>query len=361
MLVPPELPELDYPRLLLLTVEDARINLGLRRAGVPVDLDCFGRTRVASLAAQDVEQGRYADFVIRAIASLGTDVEREARAAGADAPEIIVETVERLCRRVKRRLSDSARRRKSVAADFDVVLRLGREIARELSALGLELPSGAPALLELEGPPDPRPGRPGRGSAPDSGSVSGELTIVTAPLTVPLGRVRSGSRSWAPAAEGSVVRWIHRHPIDGRIFRRVVRGRAGTVLVDTSGSMSFSTKDLDRIVAATSAATLVAIYSGTGSKGELRIVAKNGRRAAPAHLDSFARGNVVDEPCLVWLSRQRGPRVWISDGGVTGINDSPSTALRRRCTQIARRASIQRTKNVEDALAALAGRKRSSA
>lgn len=358
---PPKLPDLDYPPLVLLTVEDARINLGLRRAGLPVDLDRSGRTKVASLAAQDVEQGRYADYVIRAIASIGTDVEREARDAGADAPEIIVDTAARLCRRVKRRLSDNARRRASAEADFALAVRLGREIARELAALGLDVPADAPALLELAGPSTEGPGRPGRGSGKDGDGVSGELSIVTAPLTVPLAAARVGARSWAPAAEGSVVRWVHRYPIDGRIFRRVVRGRSGTVLVDTSGSMSFSTKDLDRIVSATSAATQVAIYSGTGKKGELRIVAKNGRRAASAHLESFARGNVVDEPCLEWLAHQRGPRVWISDGGVTGINDTPSAALRRRCGRLVARSGIRRAKDVEEALAALAGRRAASA
>jgi hypothetical protein len=117
-----------------------------------------------------------------------------------------------------------------------------------------------------------------------------------------------------------VLRYPHRAAIDGAVFRRAVRRSGGTVLVDASGSMRLRRHELSRIVDA-AGAILVGIYAGDGTAGELRIVARNGRRAADEALDPPGSGNIVDLPCLEWLAEQRPPRIWVSDGRVTGIGD----------------------------------------
>ena len=68
----------------------------------------------------------------------------------------------------------------------------------------------------------------------------------------------------------------------------------------------------------------------------------------------FGRGNIIDEPALEWLAHQGGPRLWISDGGVTGVGDTTSAALQRRCKEIVERAGIRRVKTVAEAAAFLA-------
>jgi hypothetical protein len=109
-----------------------------------------------------------------------------------------------------------------------------------------------------------------------------------------------------------------------------------------------------RLDPASSGAALVAIYSGSDQAGELRIVARDGRRADPRDLVPFGRGNIVDEPALAWLAHQSGPRLWISDGGVTGVGDTTSAALQRRCKEIVERAGIRRVRTVAEAAAFLA-------
>ncbi|MFT7540734.1 MAG: hypothetical protein ACI9K5_001696, partial [Gammaproteobacteria bacterium] len=71
---PLELPETDVPPVVLLAVEDARINLGLARSGVPVFLDAIDRARVVGLGAEDVTGSRWAGAILRCIASIGTTV-----------------------------------------------------------------------------------------------------------------------------------------------------------------------------------------------------------------------------------------------------------------------------------------------
>ena len=58
----------------------------------------------------------------------------------------------------------------------------------------------------------------------------------------------------------------------------------------------------------------------------------------------------MDLPALEWLSRQAEPRLWVSDGGVTGVGDEGCARLRERCFAIARRGRITR---VDDPSAAL--------
>jgi len=156
-----------------------------------------------------------------------------------------------------------------------------------------------------------------------------------------------------PAAEGAHPGALHRWAIDKAVFRRPCRRIGGSVLIDTSGSMSFRPGDLDAILDASRGAALVAIYSGRSEEGQLRIVARAGRRASPEHLAPYGGGNIVDEPALRWLASQPGPRFWVSDGGVTGVGDVGSAEIRRRCDEICR-AAIRRFPSAREAAQGLA-------
>lgn len=95
----------------------------------------------------------------------------------------------------------------------------------------------------------------------------------------------------------------------------------GTYLFDASGSMNLSDERLQALCNSAPAAT-VAFYSGpgrpdeTGCYGELVIYAQGGRRAAT--VDRVHGGNEVDLYAIQWLLAQRGPRVYIGDGGFCG-------------------------------------------
>ena len=53
-------------------------------------------------------------------------------------------------------------------------------------------------------------------------------------------------------------------------------------------------------------------------------------------------GNVVDGPALVWLAKQQEPRLWVSDGHVTGCNDNTCIDLAADAERVCRKGNIQR-------------------
>lgn len=129
---------------------------------------------------------------------------------------------------------------------------------------------------------------------------------------------------WACAQEGLIPSRVHRLPIDGQIFAAKLKRRdaGGTVLVDCSGSMGIRQETLERFTASFPMAT-VALYSGSGPRGVLHIIAKGGKRIARGDMPSMPGMNVIDGPALRWLAKQERPRFWVCDGGTSGKHDSP--------------------------------------
>jgi hypothetical protein len=115
--------------------------------------------------------------------------------------------------------------------------------------------------------------------------------------------------------------------------------------------MSLGEDGLDHLLRATPRGARVGMYSGRGKRGELRIVAWGERRAAAEHLEPYGKGNIVDVPALEWLASQPAPRVWVSDGAVTGIGDQRCRKVDERVDELCRRGAIQRVKDVDEAVA----------
>lgn len=349
----------------LMAIEDARVNLGLAGLGLPVVLDAEGHAHVVMLLAQDAKLRDGFALFVRSIASLGTSVEQALEAQLLAAPGPLGARVVAWMARVRGDLEEARGIARGPVAPYAIGVALARELARELRALGLldaklkartRMPFGCYVGRRCDGdglPPGPDPARAGRGPADERAAVEpGRLDVKAAPLSVPL-RPGRGGRSWRASAEGSVVRYLARWPVDRAVFRRRARRGAGSVLVDHSGSMALELADLDRLLLSTPHGMRVALYSGSGALGELRIVADGVRRAASEHLARFGSGNVVDLPALEWLARQPPPRLWVSDGGVTGIGDRGSLALKQRCAALCRRARIRRVAGLEEAAALL--------
>jgi len=363
---PLRLPKVAHDPRFLMAVEDARINLGLRYIGIPVELGEAERASVGRLAAHDLDTRDLLGFVLRAVAAQGTNAEECVLQPLAERAPAVRDLAFRHVRRVRIELLRARRVRRKPVASFRVARRLAAELAcalaQELPALGYS--AEFPTTLAYAGArccvghgPEGRERKGDKADDKSSGGagVSGELRLVLAPLVHSTPSIRGGRRGRARAtSEGSLVRYPFRWPIDGALFRRSSRVRGGTVLIDTSGSMSLDAAGIDRILVASSGAALIALYSGHDRLGELRIVARDGRRADARDLVPFGRGNIVDEPALQWLSRQAGPRLWISDGGVTGIGDTASVALHRRCQEIVARGGIRRVKTIDEAAAFLA-------
>lgn len=155
------------------------------------------------------------------------------------------------------------------------------------------------------------------------------------------GAFRFPSRALLPAA-------------DGRAFasRGLRSAHCGTLLIDCSGSMSKQvTHQRLMAVLERSPSATIGLYAGgpTNQSGSLLIVARNCMHAAREVIDNWLHsGNVVDGPALQWLSRQKTPRVWVSDGGVTGVNDCSSTNLQVEANMIVAMAHIKRVPTLDD-------------
>ena len=350
------------PRVLA-AVEDARVNLALEAAGLPVDLDDVGDLRVEWLLAFDAKHGDAFAIFVRSVASVGTSVEPLLLAQLGRLADPGAEFALAATHRVRAVLERARVRAGGEVAPERRGRALARDFAFRLRALGLLDETGVSrsALVMdccIAHVHAPEPAKDGKGSASgkreDVPDVEpGRMPIARARLTRKLNG-RNGLRAWRSATEGSVIRHAHRWPIDRAIFRKRGARSRGTVLVDVSSSMSLADEDLERLLAGAGEGTRVAIYSGAGSEGELRIVADAGRRAEGDELSRYGGGNIIDVPALRWLTRQPSPRLWISDGRVTGIGDRGSQRIRDLCRTLCRRSAIRRVEDI-DAAARLLG------
>lgn len=179
----------------------------------------------------------------------------------------------------------------------------------------------------------------------------GEMEIQNVPL--PLKLRGDPSRKTRATDMGAVPRYLHRLPVDQRVFgrRRKHRRFQGTLLIDLSGSMSLSPEQVEEILQRWPAVT-IGTYSGYGNgKGVLRIIAKKGRRCDHEYLGCPAGGtNEVDGPALDWLGKQRGPRVWISDGYVSGAGENFQPWFWLDAARKVNRHKIKRIEDVQDLL-----------
>lgn len=183
-----------------------------------------------------------------------------------------------------------------------------------------------------------------------SDSDWGTLSIERPPLRVRLRRL--GGRRPRGIENGVVPRFLHRTVIDQRVFarRRKSRTLEGTLLIDHSGSMSLRSEQVLEIVERWPSVT-IATYSGYGTRGVLRIIAHKGRLASEEYLEPpGGPGNVVDGPALDWLARQKPPRVWISDGLVSGAYEDFSVKFSLDAANKVKRGRITRIENVHDLL-----------
>ena len=190
----------------------------------------------------------------------------------------------------------------------------------------------------------------GLGVSPAKGGVRwGQMQVRQLPASMTRRSALLGGHK-TYRSEGALLAAVHRLPVDGRIFTLQRRQLGGTVLIDGSGSMSFDKRDLERILAK-APATTIAVYSGQGGKGMLTILSSKGRIATGAGLKvaTFGEGNIIDGPALEWLAQQPHPRIWISDGYVTGMHDRSSVDLAVEAMRICRRAGIRRVERTESA------------
>lgn len=202
-----------------------------------------------------------------------------------------------------------------------------------------------------------RKGEPHKGITPSesSGGTWGELRIERCAMP----KISSGIMGKKRIATnmGRRPRRIHRMLTDPamRVFDRTTKGTGGMVIIDASGSMSFTTEQIHEIITHAPGAT-VAIYSDRGSKSATNfwIVADKGRMVENVDNCDYGYGNGVDFPAIQWGVKNRrnpkAPLVWVTDGGVCGLNDGYSDKLAIQCLTYARKNRYIVVPHVEEAI-----------
>lgn len=205
-------------------------------------------------------------------------------------------------------------------------------------------------------------GNPYSGITPSSATHGvvphwGELKIEKMPMPV-MSKGSLGKRKIASNV-GLRPRRMHRLVTDPqmRIFDKTIKGTGGVVIIDGSGSMSFSKEQLKQIVENAPGAT-VAVYSDRNRGTEVPnmwIVAEKGKMVA--ELPAVGWGNGVDFPAIEWGQRQRKnartPMVWVTDGGVCGPRQNYFDQLAMQCIDFVRKNNIVVVPHVDEAIAQL--------
>jgi hypothetical protein len=330
----------------LAAVEDMRINTKLKEAGVDTSAGGWSKPVCAALAKDLLRRGDVKLTVLMAVAAEGSGVMEEIfndvlkeNSIGSSALEIA-----RLARQVMWSVP---------VPRFKDTIRVSKWLQSLLDAGTAPMPR----LFGLTGKGD---GGSGLASALKIAKDLGTSRRST--RRVPWGKLKMDTpprnhrvagylgRRNRSTDEGSYPRQLYRQLIDGKVFRQVRRGRGGAVLIDASGSMSLGNEDIAKILNAAPGCT-VAVYSGNSHDGVLRVLAQGGRQVDPQHIGAPAGGcNVIDGPALQWLSKQQKPRIWVSDGQVTGCNDRMSAVNSLECVAVTRRHQIAQEKDMNAAV-----------
>ena len=203
-----------------------------------------------------------------------------------------------------------------------------------------------------------------KGITPDKNQYGvpcwGELRIEKLPLTtlVPgtIGKKRIASNT------GRSPRRLHRYLTDPemRIFDRTIKGKGGVIVLDASGSMDFTKKEIRTILEAAPGVTVLA-YTDRGDEGtNAWVLADKGRMVA--ELPDLCHGNGVDLPAIEWgvahKQRPGSPVIWVSDGGVCGPSQGFSNALAMQCIKYCVKNRVLVVPHLDDALTQLQNMKR---
>ena len=164
-------------------------------------------------------------------------------------------------------------------------------------------------------------------------------------------------RRWKSSPIGNIVRSTHRWATDRWIFTERMKGKGVSLLLDGSGSMGIGPTDITRLLQL-APASIFAVYGGGMDAGQVLILARNGMsvdltdasQLRPHRDGMFWGGNIVDVGALKWLNMQPKPRIWVSDGWVTGINDGQYPSVERACAYELQVGGIQCAHDIDAAI-----------
>lgn len=203
-----------------------------------------------------------------------------------------------------------------------------------------------------------------KGITPDRGYYDiprwTELRVEKLPLTILVPGTIGKKR--IPANTGRHPRRLHRYLTDPdmRIFDRSIKGMGGVLVLDCSGSMDLTKKQIREILQASPGVTVIGYTDRGTGQPNCWILADKGRMCE--ELPFTGSGNGVDLPAIelgVSLKQRAGsPVIWVTDGGVCGEGQGTSEQLTMQCIKYVIRNRIIVLPHIEEAIEELKKMKR---
>lgn len=159
---------------------------------------------------------------------------------------------------------------------------------------------------------------------------------------------------------GKSIRHVQRLLTDPnrRVFSRRAVSRSALVVLDMSGSMNYSTEELDEILESCRGAVVVGYSAGDDTSPNFYLLAKDGHRVA--EIPEVCGGNGNDGTAFTYAVKKyrktpTTPVVWVSDGRVTGRGDYSTRKLSRDMIARLTEARATQCEDMEEALDVIAG------
>jgi hypothetical protein len=144
---------------------------------------------------------------------------------------------------------------------------------------------------------------------------------------------RIGSKK-SPSDSGRNLKYPSRALTDParRVFQKKQRAKSAVVVLDMSGSMDYTTEELDEMIEACRGAVVVGYSADDDTTPNTFLLAKDGHRVS--ELPEVCGNNGNDKTALVYaINKYRKsattPVVWVSDGGISGAGGYSRLELSR--------------------------------
>jgi hypothetical protein len=141
-----------------------------------------------------------------------------------------------------------------------------------------------------------------------------------------------------------------------RVFGTPRKQPGAIVLIDQSGSMSLSMKDIEQMVDAAPGALVIGYSHRRNGIPNIWIHAEKGKRTKELHQGNT--GNGCDGTALAYaISRRKSgePLIWVTDGGVTDQDDDFTDDLVAECVNLVSRYGVHMAYDTDEAIAKLNG------
>lgn len=138
-----------------------------------------------------------------------------------------------------------------------------------------------------------------------------------------------------------------------RVFSRRTTSKSALVVLDMSGSMGYTTEDLDQLIENVRGAIVVGYSAGDDESPNFYVLAKDGHRVN--EIPDVCGGNGNDGPAFTHAVKKyrktpTTPVVWVSDGAITGRGDYSTRDLARDMVRRLQSANATHVQDIGEAL-----------